>query len=165
MKVFGYNYNMNLSKLKQFLIDSNNAGYAGGEEKKWIKEPDGSTTIPFKKGAWKSHDNFFGGEPYGGRTIVSFQGKPYWIMVYYGWVEEGVKTNNVYEILKNSLKQMPSDRPFRGPKEYKEREFTYINTWQGGVDRFSGEEKIFQEKKLIYKANYIGGLVDQTRGV
>ena len=41
---------MNLSKLKQFLIDSNGAGYAGGEEKKWTKETDGSTTIPYKKG-------------------------------------------------------------------------------------------------------------------
>lgn len=41
---------MNKNALRQFLVDSNKAGYAGGEEKKWIKETDGSTTIPFKKG-------------------------------------------------------------------------------------------------------------------
>ena len=40
---------MNIKALKQFLIDSNKAGYAGGQEKKWIKEVDGSTTIPFQK--------------------------------------------------------------------------------------------------------------------
>lgn len=56
---------MNYDQLKQFLIASNRAGYANGKEKKWIKEPDDSTTIPYKKGLWKSHDNFFGGEPYG----------------------------------------------------------------------------------------------------
>ena len=61
---------MNLNKLKQFLIYSNKAGYSGGKEKSWIKESDGSTSIMAKKGYWKSHDNFFGGEPYGGRTIV-----------------------------------------------------------------------------------------------
>lgn len=69
---------------------------------------------------------------------------------------EGVKTDPVYGILKNVLMQMPESYPFRGPKRYTE----------GKLDRFSGEEKIIQEKKgVIYKANYMGGLVDQRRGV
>lgn len=151
--------------LRQFLIDSNKAGYASGEEKKWIKEPDGSTTIPFEKGKWKSHDNFFGGEPYGGRTIVFYQEKPTWIMVYYGWVEEGVETNPVYGILRNALMRMPDEYPYRGPKEYKENDYTYVNIWKGKLPRFSGEEKITRKGKLVYKANYFGGLVDQRRGV
>ena|SRR3989344_2757767 len=156
---------MNKESLKQFLVDSNKAGYAGGEEKKWIKEPDGSTTIPFEKGSWRSHDNFFGGEPYGGRTIVFYDGKPYWVMVYYGWVKEGVEANPVYGVLRNALMQMPEDHPFRGPKEYKEGDFAYTNSWKGEVDRFSGEEQITQSGGLIYKANYLGGLVDQRRGI
>lgn len=61
---------MDKEALRQFLVDLNEAEYAGGEEKKWVKEPDGSTTIPFEKGAWRSYDNFFGSEPYGGRTII-----------------------------------------------------------------------------------------------
>lgn len=156
---------MNKEALRQFLIDANKAGYAGGEEKKWIKELDGSTTIPFEKGSWKSHDNFFGGEPYGGRTIVFYEGKPYWTMVYYGWVAEGVESNPVYGVLRNALMQMPEDYPFRGPNEYKEGEFTYINSWKGKVERFSGEEQITQSGKLIYKANYLGGFVDQRQGI
>lgn len=47
----------------------------------------------------------------------------------------------------------------------KEGEFTYTNTWNGEVDKFSGEEQITQADKLIYKANYMGGLVDQRKGV
>jgi len=156
---------MNKENLRQFLVDSNNAGFAGGEEKKWIKEPDGSTTIPFEKGQWKSHDNFFGGEPYGGRTVVFFEGKPFWVMVYYGCVEEGIEANLVYGVLRGALKQMPEDFPFRGPKEFKDGDFTYTNSWDGKVDRFAGEEQITQGEKLIYKANYLGGLVDQKRGV
>ena len=156
---------MNINELRQFLLDSNNAGYAGGEEKKWIKESDGSTTIPFEKGLWKSHDNFFGGEPYGGRLVVSYEGKPYWIMVYYGWVEQGVDTNVVYKILRGALKQMPSEYPFRGPKEYTEGDYTYTNSWQGEIDQYTGEEKIMHGDTLMYKATYIGGLVDQRQGV
>src|SRR3989344_8511237 len=103
---------MNKEELKQFIIQTNKAGYAGGEEKKWIKEPDGSTTIPFQKGEWRSHDNFFGGEPYGGRVIVFYQEKPQWMMVYYGWVAEGVETYPVYAVLRNALMQMPEDYPY-----------------------------------------------------
>jgi len=120
---------VNRETLRQFLVDSNKAGYAGGEEKKWIKENDGSTSIPFEKGAWRSHDNFFGGEPYGGRTIVFYENKPHWMMIYYGWVEEGVETDPVYAVLRNALMQMPDDYPFRGPKEYQEGEYTYTNSW------------------------------------
>lgn len=156
---------MNKKVLRQFLIDSNKVGYAGGKEKKWIKEPDDSTTIPFEKDDWKSHDNFFGGEPYGGRTVVFYKGKPVWIMVYYGWIVEKVETNLVYEILRKALIQMPKDYPFRGPKEYRKSKYVYTNSWEGEIERFSGEEKITLEEQLIYKANYIGGIVDQRRGV
>lgn len=156
---------MDLSQLRDFLIASNNAGYAGGEEKKWIKEVDGSTTIPFEKGDWKSNDNFYGGEPYGGRIVVFYKDKPFWMMVYYGWVEEGTETNPIYGILREALKRMPEEAPFRGPKEYKQDNFTYTNNWSGDVDRYFGEEQITKDGKLFYKASYIGGLVDQRKGV
>ena len=154
---------MNKEALHQFLIDSNKAGYAGGEEKQWIKEPDGSTTIPYSQGDWKSHDNFFGGEPYSGRIVVFHHDKAVWMMVYYGWVVEEVATDPVYEILRNALMRMPEDAPFRGPKEYQEGGFVYRNTWSGDVERYSCEEQITQGKKLIYQANYLGGLVDQRQ--
>jgi hypothetical protein len=85
-------------------------------------------------------------------------------MVYYGWVEKSIEANSVYGVLRGALKQMPADYPFRGPNEYKEGEYTYTNSWEGEVDRFAGEEQIKLGEKLIYKANYMGGLVDQQRG-
>jgi len=156
---------MDKGALKTFLMASNKAGYAGGEEKKWVKEKDGSTTIRFKRGQWESHDNFFGGEPYGGRTVVFYKGKPVWMMVYYGWVNEGIDPDPVYTILRAALMHMPSDAPFRGPKHYKDGTLLYSNTWTGAVDRFSGEERITDGENLIYKATYMGGWVDKRRGV
>ncbi len=154
-----------MENLKRFLIDSNKAGYAGGKNKRWIKEPDGSTTISFEKGFWRSHDNFFGGEPYGGRTVVFYKGNPAWIMIYYGWVVKGAETDPLYEVLRNGLMQMPKDYPYRGPREYKKGKYVYSNSWKGEVDRFSGKEQIAQGDELIYKANYIGGLIDQKTRV
>ncbi len=156
---------MNLEQLRQFLIDANQAGYVTGEEKQWIKESDGSTTIPYKKGEFSSHDNFFGGEPYGGRLVVSHAGKAIWIMVYYGWVASGIEPTMVYPILRNALKKMPPEAPFRGPATYTEGDFLYTNDWTGTIERYEGIEKITQNNKLIYQANYRGGLVDQRRGV
>jgi len=152
---------MNKEGLRLFLIDTNKVGYASGDVKKWLKESDGSTTILFEKGSWKYHDNFFGGEPYGGRIIVFYGGKPFWMMVYYGWVEKRANIKSVYGILRNALLRMPEDYPFRGPREYRESEFVYTNLWQGELEKFSGEENITHKSELIYKANYVGGYVDQ----
>ncbi|MFA5872236.1 MAG: DUF5680 domain-containing protein [Parcubacteria group bacterium] len=154
---------MDKTQLKKFLVESNKAGYAGGEEKKWINEKDGSTTIPFEKAQWKMQDNYFGGEPYGGRTVVFFEEKPVWMMVYYGLVVESVKPKSIYGVLKNALMRMPEDYPFRGPEKYEEGEFIYENSWDGEVDNSSGEEKISQVGEMVYKASYIGGLIDRRK--
>ncbi len=156
---------MNKKSLKKFLFDANQAGYARGEEKKWIKEDDGSTTIPFEKGSWKLHDNFFGGEPYGGRTVVYYQGRPVWMIVYYGWVANEAETSQVYEFLKEALKQMPKEQPFRGPESFREGEYHYRNAWKGTVENFSGKEQILKNAEVVYQASYIGGLVDRRGGV
>jgi hypothetical protein len=149
-----------MEELKKFLIESNNAGYTTGDEKQWIKEKDGSTTIPFSKGAFRSHDNFFGGEPYGGRLVVYKDEKPFWIMVYYGWIEKGITPDPVYAVLRKALKNMPPDAPFRGPAFLEVNGYRYENTWKGDISRYAGEEKIMQKGDLVYYASYIGGLVD-----
>lgn len=153
---------MDLEKLKSFLINANQAGYASGDEKKQVKETDGSTTITFGKDDFSMHDNYFGGEPYGGREVVSYKGKAVWMMVYYGWVESSVvDIGSVYTILQGALRNMPEEAPFRGPSIFKEGEYEYRNSWKGEVSSFSGVEEIYQGEKQIYKATYIGGLVDQ----
>ena len=156
---------MNKKSLKKFLFDANQAGYARGEERNWIKEDDGSTTIPFEKGSWMLHDNFFGGEPYGGRTVVYYQERPVWMMVYYGWVVEEAETNQVYRVLREALKRMPKEQPFRGPESFREGNYHYRNALKGTVENFSGKEQISKNAEVVYQASYIGGLVDQRGGV
>ena len=156
---------MDKDSLRGFLFEANKAGYAGGNEREWVKQDDGSTTIEFLQGNYRIHDNFFGGEPYGGRLVVFYEDKPVWMMVYYGWVEDGVAPDAVYKVLRSALAQMPKEYPFRGPHSYTESNMEYVNFWEGDIDRFMGEEQIVRDDATLYKANYMGGYVDRTPAV
>lgn len=152
-------------ELCEFLVKAKKATYASGDSAKKTIEADKSTTIIFEDGNWKYHDNYFGGEPYGGREVVFFQNLPIYLMVYYGWVVEGVlDVNSVYKTLQGALSLIPEDKPFRGPEKFNQDGIKYTNIFEGEIDNFFGEENITsKDGKEIYKAKYIGGLVDQRK--
>ncbi|MDD5463906.1 MAG: DUF5680 domain-containing protein [Candidatus Moranbacteria bacterium] len=156
---------IDLNELCQFLVKAKKSTYAAGETARKIIEADKSTTLIFKDGDWEYHDNYFGGEPYGGREVVFFQGLPVYMMVYYGWVNETVTdVQGTYKILQGALSLIPEDKPFRGPVEFIQGNLKYSNIFEGEIDNFSGEEIITStDGKELYKAKYIGGLVDQRK--
>jgi len=152
-----------VKQLHAFLFESQLEGYANEQTATHIKENDHSTTIVHKKGLWRFHDNYFGGEPYGGRSVIFYKEKPLWMMVYYGSVTKNMDFNIVYKVLRGALMLTPHDAPFRGPKEYHVGNFTYSNKWEGSLVAFSGQEQITQNQSIIYTASYMGGMVDQQR--
>ncbi len=154
---------MNKKALRQFVQKTNKEGYGSGKTGHWIKEKDGSTTIPFASGDFRLHDNFFGGEPYGGREVVFFQNAPVWLMVYYGKVIPGQDILEVYKVIQKALSNAPDEMPVRGPKFLEEGEFKYENEWEGELEEFSGEESISRNGETVYNAEYMGGLVDQQK--
>ncbi|MFZ2188062.1 MAG: DUF5680 domain-containing protein [Candidatus Moraniibacteriota bacterium] len=153
---------IDINDLCKFLVEAKKSTYAAGNTAKKIIEADKSTTLTFEEGDWKYHDNYFGGEPYGGREVVFFRNSPVYMMVYYGWVVEGVTdVQAVYKTLQGALSLIPEDKPFRGPKKYHQDGAEYINIFEGEIDNFFGEEIIKSENgNEIYKAKYIGGLID-----
>jgi len=153
-----------IKQLCKFLVKAKKATYAAGEAAKSIKEPDQSTSLIFTDGDWKYHDNYFGGEPYGGREVVFYKDKPVYIMTYYGSVNKNIPDlKSVYGFLQEALRLIPENDPYRGPNEFQNNNFKYENKFEGEIENFSGEEKIYQNNKLIYSAKYIGGLIDQRR--
>ncbi|MCL5439013.1 MAG: DUF5680 domain-containing protein [Patescibacteria group bacterium] len=148
------------SRLVGFLIRSKKEGYALGS-KNIIREKDGSYSTRFKEGDFDFHDNWFGGEPFGGREVVKFKEKPYWMMVYYGADLTGKEL--VIPTLIKALSNMPIDFPARGPQVFEEGQFRYENEWEGGIEQFSGEEQILSNGERMYSAKYMGGLVDQRK--
>lgn len=150
-------------QLCKFLVEAKKSTYAAGEKAKKIVENDKSTTLIFEDGDFKYHDNYFGGEPFGGREVVFLQNKPIYIMTYYGLVNESVDNfEAIYKVLQKALSLIPEDHPFRGPIEYTEGDFIYKNVFTGEIDNFFGEETISSsDGKEIYKARYAGGFVYQ----
>ena len=155
----------NLKQLCEFLVKAKKSTYAAGNSAKKVVQDDKSTTLIFEDGDWKYHDNYFGGEPYGVREVVFFQGQPFYMMVYYGWVNESVVGfKDVYNVLQGALTQIPEGKPFRGPEKFEKDGLVYTNIFEGEVDNFFGEEVIKNENgEQIYKAKYIGGLVDKRK--
>ncbi len=153
--------NLDKDSLKEFVYKASQATYASGDESIKQKQVDGSTTIVFKDGDYGYHDNYFGGEPYGGREVVFLKNKPIWMMVYYGLVHKVVETKEVYPFLVESLSNTTISMPYRGPIIYQKNNFKYTNDFVGDVENFSGTEKIFEDNICIYEAKYMGGLINQ----
>lgn len=149
---------VDLGKLKAFLITANMPHATGQAEVK--NEADGSRTIEFKDGDYRMHDNFFGGEPYGGRLVVFYKDKPLFMEVYYGQTIR--PADEVYDFLREALQHPGEDNPFRGPAEYKKGALTYKSSTEGDIKNHVVKEFIYDGEDEIYWAVVIGGLVDQN---
>jgi len=150
---------MNTEEIKNFLIQANRNGY-GNALVKPSDEVDGSHTITYKEANWLFNDNYFGGEPFGGREIISHQDKTIWMMVYYGFVINMTLQTEIYGFLKKALLNFTEDMPYRGPEKLEDGDWLYINKVTGYFDRFSGEETITFKNNEVYCAKYQGGLVN-----
>lgn len=151
---------MDGNELKAFIFSASRATYASGDESIKKKQVDGSTTIEYVEGNLKFHDNYFGGEPYGGREVIFRDGKAMWMMVYYGLVHAEIGNALVYGFLTDALRNTTPEAPYRGPALYEKQGWKYENTLTGDVNHFFGTEKIYREGECVYEASYIGGLVD-----
>ncbi len=149
-------------ELCKFLVKAKKFTYAAGDLAKKIVNDDKSTTLTFESGDWRYHDNYFGGEPYGGREVVFFKDNPIYIMAYYGQVDDSiVDIHPVYIFLMEALQLISEDWPYRGPRNYNRGSLSYRNSFTSEVDNFFGKEIISKNGKEIYQARYIGGLVNE----
>lgn len=149
---------INLEELKSFLMRANMPHATGQGEVK--TENDGSRTIEFTERDYRMHDNFFGGEPYGGRLVVFYNDRPLFMEVYYGQTSR--PADEVYDFLREALQHPGEDNPFRGPAEYKKGSLTYKSSTEGDVTNHTVKEFIYDGEDEIYWAVVIGGLVDQN---
>jgi hypothetical protein len=149
---------IDLEELKSFIMKANMPHATGQAETK--SESDGSRTIEYEEGNYRMHDNFFGGEPYGGRLVVFYKDKPLFIEVYYGQTSR--PADEVYDFLREALQHPGDDNPYRGPAEYRKGTLTYKSSIVGDITNHTVKEFIYDGEDEIYWAVVIGGLVDQN---
>lgn len=151
---------MNLKQLSKFLVKAKVNTYASSGESGEKILSDGSKEFEFREKEFKYRDRYFGFKSFIGQEIVWQNKKAIWGMNYYGEIiSEAIPAKQIYQFLKEALKNVAGEKPFRGPDNFKENDFKYINEIKGTVEKFKGHKVIFYKKKLIYKLNYCGGII------
>jgi len=154
---------MNIVKFKQFLIKAKKNTYASGGENKAKIISAGMKEYIFNACDFKYIDRYKGHEKFNGEENVLQNNKIIWKMKYEGKIlSDKIPADYIYTFLRKALKQIPSDNPFRGPKELFEKKYKYINNIKGNLKKFSGEEKIFYKDELVYSLTYNGKIIYQS---
>ncbi len=144
------------SKIVEFLISAKKATYAGkGAETAPSREK--SHDLIYRDGDYMYYDTYLGTEKFAGEEALWIKGKPYWSMNYVGRV---TGENFSGDFLKEALLLVPEDKPFRGPEEYTNGDYTYECVIQGDYRWFQGKELIRYRGTEIYECVFHGGLIE-----
>ena len=142
-------------ELTDFLIKAKKATYAGkGAEttSSRLKSHD----LVYKEGRYMYYDTYLGGDRFAGEEALWISEDPYWSMNYVGRV---TGDNFSGDFLKEALLRVPGDKPFRGPSEYTNGDYTYKCDIDGDYEWFQGRETISYKGTLIYECFFHGGLI------
>lgn len=149
--------------LPAFLVAAKRATYAAqGDEASVTPLIPGTRQLEFADGDWTYRDVYVGGRRFAGQEIVSRAGAVEWSMAYAGGVADEVGEADVapiYAFLREALRQVPSDRPYRGPERFERDGWRYVNEVDGSIDALTGRELIERDGTLVYELTYAGGRI------
>ena len=107
-------------KVVEFLIRAKKATYAGkGAETSSSREK--SHDLVYRDGDYMYYDTYLGTGRFAGEEALWINGNPYWSMNYIGRVTGDHFSG---DFLKESLLQVPEDKPFRGSEEYSKGDYS-----------------------------------------
>lgn len=151
---------MDNHQLAEFIVAAKKATYASQDDDFSLPPlmPE-SKYLVFDQPPFSYSDTYFGMNRFAGQEIVYYQSLPVWSMCYMGG---GISTENIshiYVFLRKALRAVPLCSPFRGGDSLYEDGLHYVNHFSGNIQLFRGEECIYQNKSLVYRLNYLGGLL------
>ena len=155
-------HKLNLDKniLKKFIVKAKQNTYASKGEDQEKVLTDGAKELVFKENNLEYRDRYFGSDPFIGQEIVFHDEKVIWGMNYSGLlVADVIPSKVVYKFLQKALKKVRAKQPFRGPNDFIDDDFQYINKSEGRIESFKGFEQILYKGKQIYQLHYHGGFV------
>lgn len=136
-----------------FLISAKKNTYAGnGSNVKASRAA--SHDFCYQENGFLYYDTYLGGEKFSGEEAVWFHEKPVWTMNYSGRVT-GENFNGNF--LKEALRHVPKDMPYRGPAIYTKGDYHYHCRVNGEFVWYQGYEEIFYSGEKIYECFFHGG--------
>jgi hypothetical protein len=152
--------NLSLTELHSFIVRAKASTYVGGGGKIPACRT-ASHDLQFVDGDWTYLDSYFGGTDFIGEETVWRDGNPVWAMNYNGYILrlELITPSQAGQMIKASLSRMYTENRFLGGFQHSEGGFTYFDTSEGELDRFTGREWIQRNGIKAYELVYHGGLI------
>jgi hypothetical protein len=147
-----------------FLVNAKRQTYAAqGDDATVPPLLPGSRQLKYQQGVLCYRDIYFGGAYFVGQETVYEGLTPVWAMGYAGGVmpSSGAlrEMGHVYEFLRAALRHVTSERPYRGPSQWREGAYVYTDEGQGDLECFWGVETITYEDHVVYQLRYSGGRI------
>ncbi len=153
-----------MTQIEQFIITAKANGWVGVLKDGNKIEPSrrGSLDIVYNNDNYHYHDSFVGFSDFCGQEHVTFEEKPVWSMVYYGYLlkPDIFTADKAVEVLVKALSDMYlKENRFLGGYKFVLDDCEYRDMNFGDYKRFQGIEKIYYKDELVYELTYCGGTV------
>ncbi len=142
-------------RIVAFLIRAKQKTYAGKGAETDSSRP-GSHDLIWQEDDLMYYDTYLGGEQFAGEEALWIDGVPYWSMNYMGRV---TGENFSGDFLKEALRHVPADKPWRGPESYRSGDYLYTMESTGDAGWFQGRETICCQGREIYECFFHGGII------
>jgi hypothetical protein len=151
-------------ELIHFLLHAKHRTYASqGDEAQVAPLLPGSKQLEYSEPPFFYCDIYFGMAFFVGQETVYFRERPVWAMSYAGGVTSEFTNPDdiqlIYAFLRQALRLVAYERPFRGPQTYRAGPYRYLDATQGDIVRFRGEEMILSGDRRVYELRYHGGML------
>lgn len=155
--------NFDIDIIKEFLVQAKRATYASqGDEASVTPVLNGSKQLEYESGDFIYRDIYWGMSFFIGQEVIEWSHKPIWSMVYSGGTIGEMEMGDVLETyvsLRKAMRLVNQEEIYRGPKEYVNGDYIYLNEAAGHFDNFWGYETIRKNGMLIYELRYSGGMI------
>lgn len=150
--------------LIDFTLKSKISSYASNGEGREKKFDDGSVGFEITSDGYRYLDRYNGFNPFGGSEQVFGDGnKLLWVQNYFGeFLPNGSDPKNIYSFLREAMRLITPEYPFRGPKSFEKQNYRYENQQYGSFEHFHGIEKIFKNNEEVYVLYYHGGRIQKA---
>lgn len=142
-------------RLVLFLLEAKKQTYAGKGSECTASRPN-SHDYRYEDGDLLYIDTYIGGEYFSGEEAIWVNEVPVYAMNYCGRVL--AKEFNA-DFLKAALREVPKEKPYRGPAFYQEGEYVYSCKVSGDLGWYQGYEEIYYNNNVVYECYFHGGLV------
>lgn len=140
---------------RDFLLRAKRLTYAAKAPEATPSRP-ASHDLHYREGNLLYIETYLGGERFSGEEAVWDNQIPLYAMNYTGRV---VGDGFSGDFLKEALKRVPKNAPFRGPESYAEGPYAYACRVEGDVEWFHGYEEITYQDTKVYECYFHGGIV------